>query len=276
MILVAGGTGRLGTLVVQRLVAAGEPVRVLTRDPARARHLARLRAEIAPGDVRDPRTLGAAVDGATVVISAVHGFAGPGRVTPASVDRDGNVHLIDAAHRAGAAFVLTSIAGAAPDHPLELFRMKAAAEQYLRDSGIEWTIVRAEAFVELYLDLLRRTAGRAGRPVVFGRGDNPIGFVPAGDVAARIAAAAADPALRGRVLHVTGPAERTFNELAAEVQRELGTVDHPPRHIPRPVLRALAATGRVAGSGLARQASSALFMDTADMTGHGRDGARSG
>ena len=40
MILVAGGTGRLGTLLVNRLVNRHLPVRVLTRQPARAEHLA--------------------------------------------------------------------------------------------------------------------------------------------------------------------------------------------------------------------------------------------
>ena len=39
MILVAGGTGRLGTLVVTQLAQRGARVRVLTRDPARAAHL---------------------------------------------------------------------------------------------------------------------------------------------------------------------------------------------------------------------------------------------
>ncbi|MDQ0381297.1 SDR family oxidoreductase [Amycolatopsis thermophila] len=266
MILVAGGTGRLGTLVVRRLAAAGRPVRVLTRDPARAGHLAELPAEVVRGDVRDPRGLDAATAGATVVVSAVHGFAGPGRVTPASVDRDGNVNLIEAARRAGAAFVLTSIAGAAPGHPVELFRMKAAAEAHLLSSGVPWTIVRACAFTELYLDLLRQTAGRSGRPVVFGRGDNPVGFVPVADVAAAVTAAATDPAQRGRILHVAGAANRTMNELAAEVQGELGTGGRPPRHVPRPVLRALAATAALHESALARQAAAALLMDTTDMT----------
>lgn len=53
----------------------------------------------------------------TRVISAVHGFAG----SPAAVDRAGNEHLMDAAARAGAAFVLLSV-GASAQHPMELFR----------------------------------------------------------------------------------------------------------------------------------------------------------
>ena len=101
------------------------------------------------GDVRDRVSVGAAVADTDVVISAVHGFAGPGRVSPATVDRDGNAHLIDAAKEAGADVVLTSIVGASADSPLELFRIKHAAEAHLAASGVPATVVRATAFIEL-------------------------------------------------------------------------------------------------------------------------------
>src|SRR5450631_3802228 len=115
MILLAGGTGRLGTVLAARLTGRGLAVRVLTRDPARAAHLAAQGAEIATGDVRDRPSLDPAVRGADVVVSAVHGFAGPGRVSPATVDFQGNVNLIDAARAAGAEVVLMSVVGAAAD-----------------------------------------------------------------------------------------------------------------------------------------------------------------
>ena len=54
MIVVAGGTGTLGTRLVPRLAGAGLAVRVLTRDPARAGHLAGPGVEVVHGDVRDP------------------------------------------------------------------------------------------------------------------------------------------------------------------------------------------------------------------------------
>ena len=57
-----------------------------------------------------------------------------------------------------------SIVGASADHPIELFRMKHAAEEHLRASGAPWTIVRATAFAEFWLDLLDQTAGASGRP----------------------------------------------------------------------------------------------------------------
>lgn len=266
MILVTGGTGRLGSQVVTRLVARGERVRILTRDPARASALVGPQVELVAGDLRTPASLPPAVAGVSTVIAAAHGFAGPGRVSPASVDRDGNARLIDAAREVGSGVVLISVIGASPVHPLELFRMKAAAEEHLRVSGCPWTIVRSSAFLELYLDLLRRSAGRRGRPIVFGRGANPINFVSVVHVAAVVEMAVLDTSLRGQVLEIGGPQNSTLNELARLTQPPRDTRGARPRHVPQAVLRALAASGAVIHSPIARQAAAALFVDTTDMT----------
>jgi NADH dehydrogenase len=250
MILVAGGTGRLGTLVVTRLAAAGVDVRVLTRDPVRARHLADIAAEIVTGDVRDRASTDAAARGMSTVVSAVHGFAGPGRVTPASVDRDGNANLVESAADTGADVVLMSVVGASRDHPMELFRAKFAAEEHLRASGVRWTIVRPTAFVELWAEIMTK-------PIVFGRGNNPINFVSVEDVAAVVERAVTDDRLRGLALDVGGPENLTFNELATLLQGLRGR-PNKIRHVPRALLRAMAPFNR--------QPRAALAMDTIDMT----------
>jgi uncharacterized protein YbjT (DUF2867 family) len=265
MILLAGGTGRLGSVLAARLTGRGLAVRVLTRDPARAAHLAAQGAEVVTGDVRDCASLAPAVRGADVVVSAVHGFTGPGGVTPVTIDYQGNINLIDAARAAAAQFVLMSVAGAAADSPMELFRMKHAAEEHLRASGVDWTIVRATAFLELWIDVLTSTAARSGRPVVFGRGDNPINFVSVTDVAALVERAVADPAARGRILEIGGPDNLTFNQLAAAIQAAAGRTG-PPRHVPPLALRLMAGTvGRLKPE-LGRQVRAALFMDGTDLT----------
>jgi len=265
VIVVAGGTGTLGTRLVPRLAGAGLPVRVLTRDPARARPLAGPGVEVVRGDVRDAASVVRALHGAGTVISAVHGFAGPGGVSPASVDRAGNANLIDAGARAAAAFVLVSVVGASPGHPIGLFRAKHAAEETLRASGIPWTIVQATAFMETWATIMSQPLQASGKILVYGRGDNPVNFVSAADVAALTALAVTDPGLRGRVLALGGPDNLTFNELAAIVQETTGrrgTV----RHIPRPALHAVAWLTAAIQPALARQARAALAMDTLDMT----------
>jgi ketosteroid isomerase-like protein len=76
VILVAGGTGLLGSRVVKTLTDAGEQVRVVTRDPRRASHLP-AGVEVVVGDVCRG-LLDTAVEGCDRVVSAVHGFGGLG------------------------------------------------------------------------------------------------------------------------------------------------------------------------------------------------------
>jgi uncharacterized protein YbjT (DUF2867 family) len=52
-ILIAGGTGTLGTQIVRRLSADGLRVRIITRDEAHARHLKSANGEVVTGDLRD-------------------------------------------------------------------------------------------------------------------------------------------------------------------------------------------------------------------------------
>jgi uncharacterized protein YbjT (DUF2867 family) len=267
VILVAGGTGQLGRLVAKRLLDESRSVRVLTRDPSAAKGLVDSGVELVRGDVRDPSSLEPALSGVTTVVSAVHGLVGSGGVTPQNVDRDGNRNLIAAARSADppADVILVSTVGASPDHPMELFRMKWAAEEQLRASGLPWTIVRSSAFAETWVRLLRETAGAQGRPRVFGRGDNPINFVSVRDVADAVAHATLHPEARGQVIEVGGPTSLTLNQLARLVQGSMGW-GGALHHVPRPALRAMGAIARPFNPTMARLARASLVMDTCDQT----------
>jgi uncharacterized protein YbjT (DUF2867 family) len=123
MILVAGGTGTLGTRIVRLLKARGLKVRLLIRDPAR--DLEDDLVEVVPGDVLDLLAVERATGGARIVVSAIQGFSGSGDYSPRTVDCQGNGNLIQASRTAGVEhLILVSVHGAAPDHPMELFRMK--------------------------------------------------------------------------------------------------------------------------------------------------------
>jgi uncharacterized protein YbjT (DUF2867 family) len=172
------------------------------------------------------------------------------------VDLAGNVALIDAAAHTRAAVVLVSVLGASPHSPMELFRIKHAAEEHLRRSGVPWTIIRPDAFEETWVQILERTAGRTRRPVVFGRGDNPFAWTPVETVATQVVRAVLDPQLRGRTIDVAGPDPRTLEQLAREVMLAHGW-QGDPRHVPRAALQLMALLPGQPG----RMAKASLAMD---------------
>ena len=261
MILVVGGTGRLGSSVANRLQRRGLGVRVLSRGLALNPGTLDGGVEVVHGDVRDPASLVPPMEGVDVVVSAMQGFTGRGGVTPQSVDRDGNIHLIDAAEGAGADIVMLSVVGAAADSSMELMRMKFAAEQRLRSGSAPWTILRSDAYAETWIGLLEQTAGKSGRPRVFGQGNNPISWVSVEDVAAVVERAVTDRSLRGRVLELCGPEPETLTRLAEMVMAHHGWTGRP-KNVPRMMLHLMANTvGRIKPE-LGRQARAALAMDT--------------
>jgi uncharacterized protein YbjT (DUF2867 family) len=258
VILVAGGTGRLGSILVDRLRARAKPVRILTRKPTD--HEPPAGVEVAEGDVRDLESIKNAMRGVATVVSCVHGLLAPRGSSPAAVDRDGNANLIQAAQEAEADVVLMSVVGASADSPMELFRMKHAAETQLASSGIDYTVVRASAFLELWIELLQQTAEKSGRPIVFGHGNNPINFVSVKDVAAVLDHVLSDPASRGKTYDIVGPENLTMNQLAQAIQTSAGK-SATPRHLPPSLLHLIENTVGRLNPTLGRQIRAVLAMD---------------
>ncbi len=263
MIAVAGGTGLLGSRLVATLLAQGHHVRALTRDRARAAAALGTTPEIVEADVRRPEGLTEALQGAACVVSAFHGFLGGRGEGPDEVDRQGNLNLIAAAKEAGSAVVLMSIMGASADSPADLFRAKFAAEQELRASGVPWCIIRSGPYIETWHRVLQETAGRSGRPLVFGRGERRMAFVAVDDVVALAVRAVTDPTLLGEVLEIGGE-PISMEQLALAVQAAHGW-QGKPRHLPRGVLRVASVVARPFSPTFARQNRRALVMDTTDL-----------
>jgi uncharacterized protein YbjT (DUF2867 family) len=265
MILVAGGTGRLGTNVVGLLQARGLQVRVLTRDRSRAAHLASRSLEIVEGDIRDLTAARRAVAGARTVISAIHGFPGTRDANPATIDRDGNHNLIQVARAANVQhFVLISVKDAAPDHPMDLMRMKYAAEQDLMASGLTWTIIRPTSYMETWCEVLGRPLLEKGRTQVFGRGRNPINWVSTVDVARFVELAVVDRELDGQSLEIGGPDDLTMTDFVRVFKSESG-LDGKIGHIPPMAMRISAIVAGLVNPGMARQIRAGIVMDTAAM-----------
>src|SRR6188472_1608064 len=126
MFLITGATGNIGSIVVSQLAALGYPVRILVRDPERARSLAAPNVEITVGDFDSPETLDRACEGVTKAF-----LLSP--IAPRQVEQQRN--LIQAAQRAGVQHVVkSSIIDARLDSPCGYMAWHAQTELELAES----------------------------------------------------------------------------------------------------------------------------------------------
>lgn len=262
MILVTGGTGTLGPLLIRRLVEAGVPVRLLLRDGRKPPS----GVEAATVDLADQESVARAVTGVTSIVSAMTAFGGRRGATPRVVDGEGNRKLVRAAVASGVRrFVLVSIRGAAPDHPVDVYRMKYLAEQELRASGLEWTIVRPTVYMQTWGELLGAPVLQGGTTRVFGTGNNPINFISADDVARIIVATLNDASTVGAAIDLAGPGNLTMMDVVRVFER-LSSRSARVQRVPVMALRLASALLPPFSATGARFARAGLAMATEPMT----------
>jgi uncharacterized protein YbjT (DUF2867 family) len=145
---VAGATGETGRRIVGELVNKGIPVRALVRNLATAREILPAGVELIEGDVLDRVSIATAIGDSTVVLCATGAKPSLDPTGPYQVDYEGTKNLVDVAKSQGIEqFVfVSSLCVSRFFHPLNLFWLilwwKQQAEQYLKSSGLNYTIVR--------------------------------------------------------------------------------------------------------------------------------------
>jgi uncharacterized protein YbjT (DUF2867 family) len=216
MILVAGATGVLGSEVARLLAARGEEVRAMVRPTSAPEKIERLKmqgAEIVRADVKEPRTLLAACAGVSAVISTITTIltSQPGDSFEAT-DGEGNKALIDAAKTAGVTkFVFVSFDSTrTPDNPLA--SAKKAAEEHLKASGLDYTILHGSLFCESWLGPMLFADPLAGTAKVYGKGLDRIRYIAVADVAEFAVQALTSPVARNATIQVAGPEEISQRE----------------------------------------------------------------
>ncbi|MBT2235641.1 SDR family oxidoreductase [Nonomuraea sp. NEAU-A123] len=209
MIVVTGASGHLGRLVIEDLkqrVAASEIV-AAARTPEKA---ADLGVEVREADYDRPETLKSALQGATKVL-LISGID-PNRVRQ-------HAAVVDAAKEVGATLVYTSApkadtteAGLAADH--------RATEEYIKASGVTYTILRNNWYHENYEQSIT-TAPQLG--AVYGAaGDGRIASASRADYAAGTAAVLTGTGHDGRVYELAGDTAWSLADLAAEISEVTG------------------------------------------------------
>ena len=226
MILVAGATGFLGGEICRRLVAAKRKVRGLVRktsDPAAVERLREWGVEIAEGDLRDPLSLADACRDVTAVISTVTTTRSrQADETIETTDQQGQLNLVDAAANAAVKrFVFVSYSGHIHDgEPLTI--AKRSVEQRLRESGMEYTILRPSYFMETWLSPALGFDFNSGHVTTYGSGDRKISWISLGDVAEFAVRVLDDPSAGGQTLELGGPDALSPREVVDVFEKETG------------------------------------------------------
>ena len=139
MLLLTGATGLIGSALLRRLLARGEPVRCLVRDPRRLGS-ERVRVQITIGDLADPRALRQAVRGAHAVVHLAASHRDQPHATIEELAGIATWRLLRAAEQAGVEhFVFFSALGATPYHHSRLHRAKALAERAVTAAALRTT-----------------------------------------------------------------------------------------------------------------------------------------
>jgi uncharacterized protein YbjT (DUF2867 family) len=227
MILVVGATGALGGLITRRLLDTGHSVRVLVRTFADYEIFHDLGAEPVFGDLKDRDSLHRACTGVRGLITTANSSLRSAPDTIETVDLQGNANLIDAARMAGVSrFVFTSALGASLDSPVPFMAAKAETEERLRESGLTWTVLAPEPFMEVWLGTVVAGPAIKGDHVVYvGSGTRRHSFVSVADVARFAVAALDSPAGENRYLAIGGPAPISLRNAVPAFERALGRPD---------------------------------------------------
>ncbi|GAB4241745.1 MAG: NAD(P)H-binding protein [Candidatus Methylacidiphilales bacterium] len=227
MILVTGGNGFVGRAIVRALLNRGYRVRILTRRAESTRFgPSPAQVEVIEGDPFDPDTLDSAMEGVTGVIHLVGIIAENRRSTFEKVHVELTRLVVEAATRAGVArFLHMSAINTRADAPSRYHQTKFAAEQIVRTSSLNWTILRpslifgpGDGFISLFVRLM-------GLPFrqfpLIGDGSTRLQPIAVEDVATGFAAALPNLESIGQTIELVGQTV-TYRDLVVEAGRAAG------------------------------------------------------
>lgn len=236
-ILVTGGTGFVGTHLVNALLRRGHSVAVLARDVGATRNRYNRPVEGVAGDVLVPESIARALPGRDAVIHLVGIIHEKGEQTFDRMHRAAAESVVAATAGAGVRRLLhMSAMGAFEDAPSEYSRTKAAGEAAVRRSNLDWTIFRpsivfgpGDGFISLLAPIVR---GNPGFIPVIGNGQTRFMPVSVYDVARVFADALEKPETVGKSYEVGGPGVFTLNEIYREIATVVGKRRKPLAHFP--------------------------------------------
>lgn len=212
MILITGASGSTGGAVVEAATAAGLPIRAMVRDRQDAAR-APQRVATVIADFSDAASLREALRG----IDSVFLVCGP---VPELVTLEGK--MIDACREAGVRHIVLSSAIGAGDFPKSFPSWHFQAEQKLQASGIAWTILRPNGFMQNIVAFNAPTIV-SQNAFYAAMSDARVSLIDVRDIGAVAAAILRDPpAHAGKVYELNGPEALSNYDVAERISRIAG------------------------------------------------------
>lgn len=238
---VTGATGQLGKLVVEQLKkrVAVENIVALVRTPYKASDLG---VEVRAFDYNKPNEMVAALSGIDRLLL----------ISANEIGKRAEQHqnVIEAAQKAYIRWIVYTSLLHADTSSLNLAGEHRFTENALKDSGIDYTILRNGWYTENYTSSIPG-ALKAGA-FVGSAGDGKISSATRADYAAAAAVAITDESHRGMIYELAGDKAYTLSDLAAEISKQSG------KHIPYKNLPEAKYAGILKNMGISEQFANAI------------------
>jgi uncharacterized protein YbjT (DUF2867 family) len=212
VILLTGVTGKTGGETAKQLLAKGVKIRAIVRNPAKAEDLKAAGVELVVGDIGD----------AAVVRQALQGVEKAMLVLPNGKTQQANEQqFTDLAKAAGVKHLVKMSSMEAVAHAeTPIPQAHWAVEEYIRASGIPWTMVKPNFFMQNLLGSANsiKTQKKFSLPM----GEGTTGMADIRDIAAVCAEVLTGQGHTGKSYEITGPEVLTFHDVAARFSEVLG------------------------------------------------------
>lgn len=217
-IAIAGATGYLGKYVLKELLKREIPTLALVRNSQKLQKFSSKLLQIEKVEVTKPETLSGKFKDIDVVISTVGITRQKDNLTYMDVDYQANLNLLKEAQKAGVKkFIYISAIGGTKYPNLKIFQAKEGFVQKLKNSGINYSIMRPNGFFSDMQDFL--TMAKKGKVYLFGKGDKKLNPIHGEDLAEVVVDAIF---LDKKVIEIGGPDVLSHEEIAELALKSYG------------------------------------------------------
>jgi len=212
MILITGAGGTVGTALVKELKGSDQTIRLTFRSKDKAEKAAAAGYDAVTLDYAQPETLRPAFDGVDCVFLLGTGVLG---------QAEGEINVVNAAKAAGVQKIVKLSMWGADAEQYALAGMHRTVERAIEASGLEWTFLRPNNFMQTFVTYEAESI-RAEGAFYLPAGEAKINHIDVRDIARVAARALTAPGHAGKAYNLSGPKAISYTEAAAILSETLG------------------------------------------------------